>query len=413
MIIEQSTFLFHKLESSYWYYKEKSRDAGFLSRNPHSVVERWCSPCSPKPSIGDRFLSPTEIEQLRSMELELRELRYQPGPCRPYFQKHNPKRRKLDRVSIWDKTVQGVAAAVLADLIEPQLLPNIHGYRSEYSCHTALRFALTGIRSSQADFVVRVDIKKCFDNINLDLLQERLNELTMPADLAIYLKNLLHVARTFNGTGKGLPTGWPINPVLLNLYLLESDCAILRFNAFFGRYVDDYLLPVKTYEVGLQQVELVKSALETVGLECGPDKTKVESLSDDTYKRLPFLGHIIKLRHTKNGGNITVILPHRKKIRSIARKVLRLIRLAQGEPENRIARFLENLAHCMRSESVYFSTYNEGRGTEIESRRIRGANSVILRALQRRLGLAAADDLPKFRFCPKKLMRKSRPKSNL
>lgn len=139
--------------------------------------------------------------------------------------KANSKTRPLTIAPPKDKIVQEVMRMILEAVFEPTFSPNSHGFRSNKSCHTALKQVKT--QFGVASFFIEGDISNCFPSFNhnklVDLVSERINDerflqLIWKALRAGYFE-FHQIQHSIIGT----PQGSIISPILSNIYLHPFD----------------------------------------------------------------------------------------------------------------------------------------------------------------------------------------------
>jgi len=114
---------------------------------------------------------------------------------------------------------------LLVKIYEPVFSDDSHGFRNGRSCHTALmqvRQKWTGMK-----WIVNMDIKGYFDNINhevlVDVLAKRIDDKRFLGLIRSMLKAGYMEDWKFHDTFSGTPQGGVVSPVLANIYLHELD----------------------------------------------------------------------------------------------------------------------------------------------------------------------------------------------
>jgi RNA-directed DNA polymerase len=209
-----------------------------------------------------------------------------------------------------------IAQMVVKMAFEPEVEPNFHedsyGYRPNKSAHQAVGVARR--RCWRNDFVLDVDIKGFFDNLDHDLLMKAVRKHTCCKWIILYIERWLK-APTQQEDGqleprnKGTPQGGVISPLLANLYLHYAFDRWMKEhypNLSFERYADDIVIHVK----GEAQAKLLKEhlaeRLQQCKLELHPTKTKIVYCKDaDRTADYPnisfvFLGFEFRPRGAKN-----------------------------------------------------------------------------------------------------------------
>ena len=97
--------------------------------------------------------------------------------------------RALGIPTVADRVAQMVAKKRLEPLLEPVFHEDSYGYRPGRSAHDALRVART--RCWQHDWVLDLDIKGFFDNIDHDLLMRAVRKHTSCRWLLLYIERWL------------------------------------------------------------------------------------------------------------------------------------------------------------------------------------------------------------------------------
>jgi RNA-directed DNA polymerase len=221
-------------------------------------------------------------------------------------------KRKLGVPTVSDRIAQMVAKMYFEPEVDHHFHPDSYGYRPGKSAIEAVGMARK--RCWRHNWVLDLDIKGFFDNIDHGLLMRAVRKHTDIKWLLLYIERWLKApVQTEDGTfvsrEKGSPQGSVISPLLANLFLHYAFDEWMRRNHDnipFERYADDILVHCKSE----RQVRWIKNTidrrLKQCGLELHPEKTKIVCCKNTSRRgnypneKFDFLGYTFRLRLSKS-----------------------------------------------------------------------------------------------------------------
>jgi RNA-directed DNA polymerase len=237
---------------------------------------------------------------------------YFPPPVRGVgIGKDDGGRRMLGIPTVSDRIAKMVAKIYFEPEVEPCFHPDSYGYRPGKSAIEAVGVARQ--RCWCYDWVLDLDIKGFFDNIDHDLMMRAVRKHTDCKWILLYIERWLKApVQLEDGSlvnrDKGTPQGSVISPLLANLFLHYAFDEWMRRNhphIPFERYADDIIVHCKSE----RQAKWIKTVIEERLLECKlelhPEKTQIVYCKDD-YRRgnyvnenFDFLGYTFRPRGAK------------------------------------------------------------------------------------------------------------------
>lgn len=220
--------------------------------------------------------------------------------------------RKLGIPTITDRIAQMVIKQRIEPEMETHFHPDSYGYRPNKSALDAID--ITRQRCWKRAWVVDMDIKGFFDEIDHDLLMMAVNKHVKEKWQILYIERWLK-ARIQHRNGEqeprdqGTPQGGVISPLLANLYLhYVFDIWVEKHwqGIQFARYADDIVCHCRSEEEAKQLKALLEQRFNDCGLTLHPEKTKIayckSSLNQGDYPDVSFdfLGHTFKPRLVKS-----------------------------------------------------------------------------------------------------------------
>ncbi len=194
--------------------------------------------------------------------------------------------RLLGIPTVLDRTAQQVARSVLEPIMEPIFHEDSYGYRPGKSAHDAV--AKCEERCREYRWVIDMDIKGFFDNIDHEMMMEVVKHYTSEKWLLMYIERWLkcpmilpdgrHVERT-----KGTPQGGVISPLLANMFLhvvfdawMQKHYADTEYGSIrWERYADDIIVHCNNEKQARYLLNRIRERFKSCKLELHPEKTKI------------------------------------------------------------------------------------------------------------------------------------------
>ena len=217
--------------------------------------------------------------------------------------------RRLGIPTITDRVAQMVARMYVERAVDPIFCDDSYGYRPNRSALDAI--GMTRKRCWKYDYVIELDVKGLFDNIDHELLMRVVRRHVKESWICMYIERWLKTPFVLrNGEvierNAGTPQGGVISPVLANMFLhYVFDMWMKRNfpNAPFERYADDGVVHCKTKEAALYIKECLAKRFAECKLELHPTKTRIvyckdkDRTKDEDITEFDFLGYTFKAVH--------------------------------------------------------------------------------------------------------------------
>lgn len=242
--------------------------------------------------------------------------------------------RLLGIPTLTDRIAQMVVKLALEPLIEPHFHPDSYGYRPGKSALDAVGQARH--RCWKYGWVVDLDIKGFFDNLDHHLLLKAVNHHTGTPWHRLYIKRWLEAPVVTKGqvsgsSDLGTPQGGVISPLLANLYLHYAfDMWMSRTypRIVFERYADDIVVHVSSLDEAERLKQAISTRMQQCRLELHPEKTKIALCKQWnrpgtwTCQTFDFLGYGFRPREAanRNKERFTGFLP------AVSKKALQRMR---------------------------------------------------------------------------------------
>jgi group II intron reverse transcriptase/maturase len=297
---------------------------------------------------------------IAQLAVRVREKRYK---ARLVRRKHIPKdggngKRPLGIPVLVDRLLQLTAARILEAIFEPLFLPYSWAYRPGRGAHEAVRTLTRRLQFGCFGYVVDIDIKGFFDNIDHDLLLSMLEKRIADRSFLRLIKKWLK-AGVLEEDGKvrhpqsGCPQGGCISPILANIYLhevldewfhttVQSWC---KGRAHMCRYADDVVFAFQYQEEAEAFFRTLPKRLGRFGLELSAAKSQIVRFSrfkvGKVAKSFDFLGFEFRWIRDRQGTPRVTRRTSRKRLRRSLARVKEWIQGQRSEPIRNVMRIFK------------------------------------------------------------------------
>jgi RNA-directed DNA polymerase len=224
--------------------------------------------------------------------------------------------RKLGIPTVIDRVAQTVIKNRLVKEVDHLFYDDSYAYREGKSAIEAVLKTRERCMKNARGWVIDIDIKGFFDNLDHGLMVQMLSNYTQDKLILLYSKRFIKADAVEENQEKvkrdtGVPQGGVVSPVLANLYLHEAFDKYMQEEyprIPYQRYADDIIVHCASYKQASYILAKIRRRLKESKLELNSEKTRIVyagKTNDYDFKgheiprKFTFLGYDFKPRGYK------------------------------------------------------------------------------------------------------------------
>lgn len=267
---------------------------------PVTLYSAWKAVKKKNSAGGIDGLSVLQFEEklagnLDALRKELLRKTWNPEPyLRVHIAKNAHETRKIGLLSVRDKIVQQALKVLIEPRMEQLFLNNSYGYRPGRGPARAINRVMHVITHMKSGYMAKLDVDDYFDTIQHERLFARLENFLQDEEIVRLIRLCVKTGTVdqqlkWDETGKGVPQGAVLSPLLANFYLHPFDQFVVSQTPDYIRYADDFLIIAKTRGEVDRLVQAVSHTLnEKLYLSLNPPLVK------ELNEGVEFLGILIR-----------------------------------------------------------------------------------------------------------------------
>ena len=232
---------------------------------------------------------------LDALRKDLMRKAWNPEPyLRVNIAKNAVETRKIGLLSVRDKIVQQALKTLIEPRMEKLFLNNSYGYRPGRGPLRAINRVVHIMKQMKNGYIAKLDIDDYFDTIQHERLFIRLQNFLQDEEMVRLIRLCVKTGSVdqqfkWDETGKGVPQGAVLSPLLANFYLHPFDQFVIAQTPNYVRYADDFSIIASNMKEMERIIQQVSSTLkEKFFLSLNPTQVK------DFDEGVEFLGILIK-----------------------------------------------------------------------------------------------------------------------
>lgn len=198
-----------------------------------------------------------------------------------------------------DKILQRAVTMVLESIYEQDFLDCSYGFRPGRSPHQALQAFREQMMAMRGGWVLELDIRKFFDNLDhahlREMLSRRIRDGVLKRLIGKWLKAGVLEDGCLHRPKAGSPQGGVISPILSNVYLhyvldtwfAQEVLPRLKGRGFLVRFADDAVMGFECEFDARRVLEVLPKRFARFGLTLHPMKTQLVKFTRPPYRDPP------------------------------------------------------------------------------------------------------------------------------